>query len=312
MGSFNFVCAVSGLPIVAGDNVKYLLLEQMGIASRGWTCYIDDRWFPRIFPVSAQYNDYGSIENIKNSLASDFSIHLLKNDIIEVDVGENEYHDSAVKKTMTLEELLNPIWEGRVSVSSFNGSKAIQQTMIREDVWNSICSMGIYSWSEKRQITLNDYKAYTRDYYNSLNGLINSEKELKGAIKELKRANKEDLSFKKDIIIESIYDIANEKELLCFNDHIGSGLLNNNRLSSCLYNSFNLIFEDKYSQTDINNFLDEIAEYVFVKSILVCLNKQWLPGHTGGQDHKYKLHKSFNEKILSINNEMIKKDEEDE
>ena len=63
MGSFATTCAVSELPIEAGDKVRYLLLSSNPYIE-GVKCHTSDLWFPRTYPVQAVYNDYGSIENI--------------------------------------------------------------------------------------------------------------------------------------------------------------------------------------------------------------------------------------------------------
>ena len=62
MGSFNTTCAVSGLPITCGDKVKYSLLAENPYED-SLVCSSHDMYYPRSHPVSAEYNDYGSIEN---------------------------------------------------------------------------------------------------------------------------------------------------------------------------------------------------------------------------------------------------------
>jgi hypothetical protein len=306
MGSFNFVCAVSGLPIVAGDAVKYILLEQIS-TSRGWTCYIDDRWAPRIFPVSAEYNDYGSIENIKHSLASDLSIEVLKRDLVELDVGKNEYHDLAVKKTMTFEELLRPAWEGRLEVKPDHIERRIvEQTMIREDVWNSLLSMSFRSWYENKHLNLSDYKQHAIDYYNDLKKFADEEAKIRVALK-YKTITASEMSR----LFSELSNIYCLKTDLCYNNFIAGSLINSRVGSGFLVESFELIYKQEYSQNEINKFLDEVAEYAFARTILDVLKIQWKPGHTGGQDTDNKFHKQFHENILNINNVIIKKQEDD-
>jgi hypothetical protein len=64
MGSFDYTCAISGLPIAGGEAVRYLLLTQnpyhRGVKAGSFVCYSTDHWFPRVFPIRAKYNDYGS------------------------------------------------------------------------------------------------------------------------------------------------------------------------------------------------------------------------------------------------------------
>lgn len=117
MGSFAYTCAVSGLPIEAGDEVRYLLLTKNPYHSGAEnTCYIHDLWFPRTFPLKAEYNDYGSIENYADGPEQDIWLEGFKRDMVERGWGENTCHDIPTSKEMKFAELLDAIQEGRVLV----------------------------------------------------------------------------------------------------------------------------------------------------------------------------------------------------
>ncbi len=117
MGSFAYTCAVSGLPIEAGDKVYYLMLTENPYYENGKnTCYSTDIWFPRTPPLLAEYNDYGSVENIEEELMCDLWLRGLRLDLIEQGVGENSVHDVPTSKTMTFEQLLEALVKGRILV----------------------------------------------------------------------------------------------------------------------------------------------------------------------------------------------------
>ncbi len=63
------------------------------------------------------YNDYGSIQNWERGPVQELIMKGFQTDLVEVGVGDNSIHDVAVKKDMSLEDLLEAIWEGRVTVS---------------------------------------------------------------------------------------------------------------------------------------------------------------------------------------------------
>jgi len=109
-------CAVSGLPIECGDEVRYLLLTKSPY-SDSISCYIHDLWFPRGYPLRAVYNDYGSVEEIKSEALQQTWLDALKLDVIERGWGNNSCHDIDVHKEMDFGHLLAAIWEGRVHVS---------------------------------------------------------------------------------------------------------------------------------------------------------------------------------------------------
>lgn len=67
MGSWHGTCGISQMPIISGTKVKaYLLLQsafEKQVSGRG-TCYCTNYFRPWFLPVTAYYNDYGSIEYI--------------------------------------------------------------------------------------------------------------------------------------------------------------------------------------------------------------------------------------------------------
>lgn len=117
MGSFDYTCCVSGLPISEGDPVRFLLLTEHPYHKPAEQLrHIRDRWIPRIIPVKAKYNGYGTIEEYQTGPILDIVLDAFKLDLIERGVGDNPYHDVSIRKNMSFEKLLNALWEGRVLV----------------------------------------------------------------------------------------------------------------------------------------------------------------------------------------------------
>jgi hypothetical protein len=118
MGSFNATCVISGLPIEAGDPVRFLALtENEFYNSNEHICYVTGRFQPRTAPVRAKYNDYGSVEEIEKSLTERVFFKSFNVDVIEKGVGDNQCHDVHVRKGMNQKEWLEALWEGRVFVN---------------------------------------------------------------------------------------------------------------------------------------------------------------------------------------------------
>jgi hypothetical protein len=115
MGSFSYGCAVSGLPIHAGDPVRFFLLTENPYDGEE-SCYMHGHWFPRTFPIKARYNDYGSVEDYEEGPETRAWLDGLKLDLIERGWGDNSVHDVAVRKEMKFEELLEALWERRILV----------------------------------------------------------------------------------------------------------------------------------------------------------------------------------------------------
>ncbi len=63
MGSWNFTCALSELPICSGDKVKWLLVTQTPYIDHKQkiNVYSEDLWSVRTLPVDCVYEDYGYV-----------------------------------------------------------------------------------------------------------------------------------------------------------------------------------------------------------------------------------------------------------
>jgi hypothetical protein len=125
MGSWNATCGVSQLPIQAGDTVKAFLLIQheWNHELRGsGTVYNTEYFRPWFFPVTASYNSYGSIENIKNDWNSQYMLksfqRWLKDGKIKIlDNEECEINSPEIDEFKTLDDVFDCVERGAVLVN---------------------------------------------------------------------------------------------------------------------------------------------------------------------------------------------------
>ena len=111
MGSYDSTCSVSSLPLSGGDPVRWLLLVRSPYGRA---------WEPRTWPIRAHYNSYGSIDTVEEGSIRDVIFHVLQEDLLEMGVGDNSYHDVAVRKNMDFDDLLMAIHEGRLFVGEMS------------------------------------------------------------------------------------------------------------------------------------------------------------------------------------------------
>lgn len=117
MGSFDYTCGVSGMPIRVGENVRYMLVTENPYAENRTTPVTSmDVWFPRTFPLRATYNDYGGVRDMEEGPQQEIWLEALRSDMVERDVGDNTVHDVALRKSMPLQEILEAIPSGRLLV----------------------------------------------------------------------------------------------------------------------------------------------------------------------------------------------------
>ena len=94
MGCWNKTCGLSKLHIYAGDPVYVFVIEQNLDHDR---CYSTAFWSPILAPFESVYNDYGGGEN-SGGVWFQHIMDGVRAKLIEQEVGENEYHDIAVKR----------------------------------------------------------------------------------------------------------------------------------------------------------------------------------------------------------------------
>lgn len=137
MGSWNKTCGISNLHIHAGTPVYAFVIEENPHHDR---CYSTAFWRPLMLPFASVYNDYGGGEDNNETLQ--FIINGLKNELVEMPLGENQCHDIAVSADAMTEDLFfEAIHEGRLFVKdrAFGGERKVDLVMMRKDVVDHIC-----------------------------------------------------------------------------------------------------------------------------------------------------------------------------
>lgn len=99
MGCWNGTCVLTNLPIFHGDEVYTFILQQSSYNNGyvGHHCYSNTYYnlIPLFF--EGKYNDYGAVEDCHGDFLPDL-IEGIKSRLFEFELGENQYHDIAVKK----------------------------------------------------------------------------------------------------------------------------------------------------------------------------------------------------------------------
>lgn len=135
MGCWNGTCGVSQLPIHCGDKVKLVLLKKSmyieDSVKGGGFCYSDGLFQPYSLPISGEYNDYGTIENIIDPEDKQFKnlSKIIDPDVIFEtfeslieDISKGEYFDLSF--VMIHEDLYyNMIAEGKKTIYGYGSDK---------------------------------------------------------------------------------------------------------------------------------------------------------------------------------------------
>lgn len=137
MGCWNKTCGISNLHINAGDQVYVVVLEENNHHDR---CYSTAFWRPVMLPFLSEYNDYGGGENSHKNI--EYILAGLREQLVEMPLGDNQYHDIAVSADKMNEELFfEAVHEGRLKVGGRYGDveSLVDFVMLRADIVDSIC-----------------------------------------------------------------------------------------------------------------------------------------------------------------------------
>jgi hypothetical protein len=133
MGCWNKTCGLSGLHITAGSGVYVFVLAEN--TDRTDRCYSTAFWSPLLVPFESVYDDYGGGEE-NTGPALPYIMDALKANIVEMEQGDNEYHDIPVKRDGFNEKLFfEAVHEHRLFVQGRQDShRAVDFVMVRKDV----------------------------------------------------------------------------------------------------------------------------------------------------------------------------------
>lgn len=136
MGCWNKTCGLSNLHITAGTDVYVFVLEKNDHHDR---CYSTAFYQPLLLPFYSKYDDYGGGED-SSGVGLPFIMEGLKQKLVEMDVGENQYHDIAVKRDgFNDATFFEAVHEDRLRVKGYgNEQTEVDFVMFRKDIVDSI------------------------------------------------------------------------------------------------------------------------------------------------------------------------------
>lgn len=141
MGCWNGTCMISNLPIISGEEIKLIILQEgydKSFVGEAGYVYSTGLLSPAFFPISGQYNDYGGIENIK----MDWNYQIIE-ECLKEEFGTTLELDGDINEDWSLLNLLDGIERGNPKYKK--GEKLLDiklsTVMIRKEVWDLCVSI---------------------------------------------------------------------------------------------------------------------------------------------------------------------------
>ena len=304
MGSWNKTCGLSNLPIKSGEEVYVFVLEKSNFSDR---CYNTSFWKPTILPFLSEYNDYGGGENSHHHI--NYILDGLKNHIVELELGENEYHDIEIKRDKLDEELFfNGVHENRLFINTkhytSNGYQdkqvEIDFVMFRKDIVDYILKENVFDFW----------------FSETINGEYTSKNiECKFTVL-LKNIPLFIDSFKQNLNKYSeMYDIFDDfpnyfpMKIESDNDYVKiiQQLLNSTKnIGNCSIINWLSILRNLIVNNEVDNaieFIEGVLKFVCINIFMNNTRKLWIPAcFEGSQSQEYDSYLLLNNAILNVIN----------
>lgn len=283
MGSWNKTCSLSNLHIFAGTPVYVFVLEDVS-AERDNDCYTTSLFSPLLLPFNSEYNDYGGGEN-SGGPGFERIMNAIKESLIEVGVGDNEYHDIAVKRDAFNEELFfDAVHKNRLKIKGWRGKPVnLSFTMFRRDIVDDILQNhtfeeyvghGAGNCGYNNNYVRVGYQDYVADIRPMLDHIVSEINDFRssGVNEKTERA-----LFRSISMFER--DDNRASQLLSSIDYRYSRLVD--------FRSIGYQLLDDSSEANIQHLTALITEYfkgVYIDKFMHAARKTWIPGgHEGSQ-----------------------------
>jgi hypothetical protein len=278
MGSWNKTCGISNLHIYAGTPVYVFVLEKLEDYD---PCYSTGLFKPLLLPFESTYNDYGGGCD-DHGVALDIIMASIKDLLVEMEVGENEYHDIAVKKEgFNAEKFFEAVNEDRLMIKQFSTKSPtnIYFTMFRKDIVDDLIENRViveYVGSNKGTFCpwgsrSNNYIQYKfADIVADVPDMVNA------IVEECKGNSLYDLRYMMDVS-----ELENKaiKWITRYDSYNYSRLVD---MDEVIFNCVNVA--DESSINFLGKVLIEHIRAIYIDSFITSARKLWIPGgHEGSQ-----------------------------
>lgn len=304
MGCWNGTCMVTRLPILRGEKVKLTFLynqkveymkkyDEVSVLNKSGIVYSSDMLTPAFFPITGYYNDYGTIENIEE----DFNYFIIEN-VLKCRFGKKIKVDGQEKVDWSLYDVIDGIERSDGYYWSEKKNEWINFdlsfTFIRADIYDfiseNILSQLFLSWKYQKYVSL---ETMLKDSFEQEIAFVKKMKILKdeGDDKEALRL---------------AFSISSNDRIFSKGENGTPFLIDKIVYEEYLYS----IIEDDVKTNELFSFW---SGYKCLERYLTEARIAWMiQSGSGSQEQSWDLCKMVAEKMISICDEKMYEEENDE
>lgn len=288
MGCWNKTCALSNLPIHAGERVYVFALSESPFFKEEPACYTDYMYSPILLPFESDYDDYGAGE-CSSGASLPVVLNLIAKNLIEKELGDNEFHDVEVKREGFDEgSFFNTAREGRLEVNTEYGPLKVNFVMMKKSVVDKVLD----NWQTENY--LDGRVVFTfKDVVESVDDLM------KG-VKKTHQMMEED----KEYAMGSILSDPLGTHMWLNGDNLTSQFLRNRFMSFDPKSILNPseVFVEVFKSGDFDLAKSLLIDYIrgiFVDSFMYSVRRLWVPPcGEGSQSENYGEHRILAKAVL--------------
>jgi len=283
MGCWNKTCSLTNLPIFSGEAVYVFVLEKRKLYSQ---CYATGHYTPVYLPFESEYNDYGGGRD-SGGIGFKLVLDAIRKKLIEIEMGENRYHDIAIKRSEFDEKLFfDGVVEQRLIVKDFFGKEVpVDYAMMRKDCVDAILNTWEIEGCER------NYQTNKTEYF--VYGYDDLLDEIPAYINVVQKQLEQD-PLKLRLTAEVPLECSKLDAFLNFDRASCSSILSGRNLF------YDLLEAGDTEQAE--EFIKQFLKGVMLNFFFECTRKQWLPGgHEGSQEQDYNEY----ELLLQVTQEAI-------
>lgn len=285
MGCWNKTCMISNLHIRHGQEVAVFLIGAKEDSDS--YCYSTSYFHPCLVPFYAKYDDYGGGEEC-SGIGLPYIIDAFKQNLKELDVGENKVHDIAVRRKDFDDKILfEADHEGRLFFETYMGAEQVSAVMVHKDIFDHI----INSWTVETYVSR---KTKTISFADIV-------ADIPEYLARYREVTKDKAAMMRGLVGRGLDNLFKYEEPNLAGKYLKFSSYS--ELSSFIVNPATILAEHGSTMTDqqITEFLIEALKGVWINSFLSYTRRCWIrPTGEGSQNDEHDGHRTLIAAITKV------------
>lgn len=304
MGCYNETCAISNVHITYKDDVAVVLLQG---DDRSYESYCYTNAYVDVAPLMfyGRYNDYGSVEDVKETLPLAILLENIKENLVE-DIGDGD-NDPISRADFNLDCLLDLCRDRRLAIAGYPKGKPVRYAFIHKTVFDTI--LAEHTVDGFGTDCHGNFRKYTYTFATMAKDIPEYVRRMRLKLEEISQHN-ELTSVMWKISQKQAFDLFEGNEINLAAKHMR--FENNEASRESIFSPIGFLCEHgvNLNNEELTEFVTELLKMQWLKT-----NKVWIKPMSAGQEHDWRSFEILNKavaKVISDSKEEFNEEEEEE